>query len=175
MSARDMENAAAEVVFPTRRAIDLSQFLTPLLAHYRETLSAQDKHLIARLGQGVTAYANEDLMEAVFENLLENAASFTGKGEKIEIALENGGDFAVLRVADMGPGVDPADMPRIFDRYFSRRPVAEGFGGEAGVSDHRGLGLWIVSRNVEGLGGSVMARNRESGGFEVTVHLRAAP
>jgi two-component system sensor histidine kinase ChvG len=43
----------------------------------------------------------------------------------------------------------------------------------AGTNAHQGLGLWVVKRNIEGLGGSVAARNRRGGGFEITVKLRA--
>jgi len=42
-----------------------------------------------------------------------------------------------------------------------------------GAQDHQGLGLWVVKRNIEGLGGSVLAHNRQGGGFEVTVRLQA--
>ena len=39
------------------------------------------------------------------------------------------------------------------------------------AEQHYGLGLWIVRRNVEGLGGKISARNRDIGGFAVTVNL----
>jgi two-component system sensor histidine kinase ChvG len=42
------------------------------------------------------------------------------------------------------------------------------------AEQHEGLGLWIVKRNVEGLGGTVTAHNRDGGGFEIVVDLRGA-
>lgn len=173
-SVRDLEQAAAEVVYPVRRQMDLSQFLTQMLADYEETLAAQGKRLSASMAPGVTAVANEDLLEPVIENILENAASFTPKFGTIEVALEKAGDSVHVRVADRGPGVEPERLPRIFDRYFTYRDDPEGDGGTLTSTElHQGLGLWIVKRNVEGLGGKVTARNRDGGGFEISVSLRA--
>jgi len=112
-------------------------------------------------------------MEVVIENLLENAASFTPENGEIEVTLRADRDFAHIRVADRGPGVDPVHLGRIFDRYVSYRvPSADRGEQLQAASYHQGLGLWIVKRNVEGLGGTVTARNRQGGGFEITVTLR---
>jgi two-component system sensor histidine kinase ChvG len=172
-SARDLEQAAADVVFPERSRMNLSGFLTRLLSGHEAALSLQGKRLDTRIADGVLAYANEELVETVVENLLDNAASYTPKGERIEVALTKRGDFVSLTVADHGPGVDPVAIPRIFDRYVSSRP--EPINTDAGPAEHhQGLGLWIVKRKVEGLGGNVTGRNREGGGFEVTVSLRSS-
>ncbi len=172
-STRDMEQAAADVVYPMRRLVNLSVFLTQMLADYEVTLVAQGKRLSARIPNNITAFANEDLMEAVVENLLENAASYTSKGGTVEVVLDRDGDHARMRVADRGPGIDPDNLPHIFNRYMSfRRQVASGAGDTPAAECHQGLGLWIVKRNVEGLGGTIAARNRDGGGFEVTIMLR---
>jgi two-component system sensor histidine kinase ChvG len=115
------------------------------------------------------AFANEDVMEPVIENLLENAASFTPHGGIIEISLGREDGKACLRVLDQGPGVRPRQLPRIFERNVSFRDDDDVEGDFAG--GHQGLGLWIVKRNVEGLGGSVTARNRTRGGFEAIICL----
>jgi two-component system sensor histidine kinase ChvG len=172
-SVRDLEQAAAEVVYPVRRPIDLSQFLGQMLKDYEETLAAQGKRLSAKIAPGVTAYANEDLLEPVIENILENAASFTPKFGTIEVALEKSGDSVRVRIADRGPGVEPDKLPRIFDRYVTYRDELDGEGGTlTSTEQHQGLGLWIAKRNVEGLGGKVTGRNRSGGGFEITVNLK---
>ncbi len=169
-SVRDLEQAAAEVVYPVRRPIDLSAFLGQMLRDYEVTLAAQGKRLAATIEKGVTANANEDLLEPVIENLLENAASFTPKFGTIDVQLEKSGDWVHVRVGDRGPGVDADKLPRIFSRYFTYRDDAEV--ETLPSNEHQGLGLWIVKRNVEGLGGKVTARNRDGGGFEITVSLK---
>jgi len=172
-AARDLEEAVADVLYPVSHPTDLSGFLVQLLDAYGATLAAQGKQLVSDIAPGITAYANEDLMEPVVENLLENAASFTQKGGSIEASLAREGDMAVIRIADRGPGVDPRHLAHVFDRYASYRAVpASGNEILETVETHQGLGLWIVKRNVEGLRGSVSARNRDGGGFEVQLRLR---
>jgi two-component system sensor histidine kinase ChvG len=170
-SVREMEEAAADVIYPERRLIDLSDLLWRLLDAYKITLAAQKKHLVADIAPNLTAYASEDIVEAVVENLLENAVSFTPEGGLIEVSLTAERELVQIRVADRGPGVSQGHLPRIFDRYISYRAAKPGDTLQAGDC-HQGLGLWIVKRNVEGLGGIVTARNRPGKGFEVIVSLR---
>jgi two-component system sensor histidine kinase ChvG len=171
-AAREMESAAADVIYPECSLIDLSNFLSRLLEGYEYSLAPQSIRLITMIAPRVRAYANEDIMEVAIENLLENSASFTPQGGEIEVTLHADREFAYIRVADRGPGVEPWLLGRIFDRYVSHRPGSmEKAELLQAANSHQGLGLWIVKRNVEGLGGNVMARNRPGGGFEVTVSL----
>ena len=101
---------------------------------------------------------------------MENAASFTPEGGLVELGLNVEDDMVCLRVADQGPGVRPRHLPLIFERSVSFRSPAAG--KSLAANEHLGLGLWVVKRNVEGLGGTVQARNRSGGGFEVIVRLR---
>ena len=114
-------------------------------------------------------------MESIIENLLENAASFTKPGGAVEVSLSGANGHANLTVADNGPGVPPERVPKIFERYYSdRTQMPERMNGGSTTlqgEQHYGLGLWIARRNVEGLGGKISARNRETGGFAVTVSL----
>ena len=169
-ASRDMARAAAEVVYPVRRRVDLSAFTNQLLHDYGTALAAQGKRLSVSIAEGISAYTNEDMLEVIIENLLENAASFTPPGGAVDFRLDKSESITRIRVADRGPGVDTAKLPRIFDRYVSlRAQPADGNSATPAAEQHDGLGLWIVKRNVEGLGGSVTARNRDGGGFEIVV------
>jgi two-component system, OmpR family, sensor histidine kinase ChvG len=162
------------VVYPGRRRIDMSSFAAQMSGDYSALLAAQGKRLNVAIAEGVTAFANEDLLEVIIENLLENAASFTPRGGTVDFRLERMDGLARIRVADRGPGVDAEMLPRIFDRYVTQRAEPIEMNGVALAADsHQGLGLWIVKRNVEGLGGSVEGRNRDGGGFEIVVDLKA--
>ncbi len=81
----------------------------------------------------------------------------------------------MLNVEDEGPGVPGESLQRIFDRYFSDRPAPHGDGEIGTVPEsfegHFGIGLWIVRRNVEALGGTVEAANRADRGFLIRVTL----
>jgi signal transduction histidine kinase len=106
-----------------------------------------------------------DRLIQVFENLLDNASSFTPNGGRIAVSA-SGGDRAVLvSVRDQGPGIPQENLERIFDRFFTYRPA------EQQRQRHTGLGLSIVKAIVEGYGGAVTVTNDPGGGavFDVTL------
>jgi two-component system sensor histidine kinase ChvG len=118
----------------------------------------------------------------VFENLMDNAAGFAPAGSEVEVTVRREGPWAVLRVADCGPGIPPEHLQRIFDRFFSYRPAvgADRQAVSANVAkssdrrvEHPGLGLAIVKAIVEGYGGTVCASNREGGGAVFQARLPA--
>jgi two-component system sensor histidine kinase ChvG len=174
-AARDLEQVAAEVISTNSKPIDLSGYLSQLVTAFEPTLNAEGKHLHSDIEHGVQAYATEEAVESIIENLLENAASFTESGGTVTVRLSMENRFAHLTIADNGPGVPEANLPLIFERYFSARSQTRDCAPASGPTDnHYGLGLWIVRRNVEGLGGRISASNRDEGGFAVTASLRAA-
>jgi two-component system sensor histidine kinase ChvG len=114
----------------------------------------------------------------VLENLLDNAASFAPPGSEVEMTVAREGPWAVLRVADRGPGIPPEHLRRIFDRFFSYRPPGPAAESPAERApdpraEHPGLGLAIVKAIVEGYGGTVGAANRPGGGAVFEVRLPA--
>jgi len=90
----------------------------------------------------------------------------------ISITLTHSISKARVLVEDEGPGVDPRNLERIFDRYFSHRPE---MAMESNGNSHFGIGLWIVRRNVTALGGSIKASNRSSRGLMMAVTLPLVP
>jgi two-component system sensor histidine kinase ChvG len=175
-AARDLEHAAADTISVSSRPINLSTALSQLIAAYEATLTAEGKHLQSDIEQDVQAYASEEALESIIENLLENAASFTEPGGTVAVTLKLSGGYANLSIADNGPGVVDNHLSMIFDRHFSARTQGSMNPSLSVLSadNHYGLGLWIVRRNVEALGGRVSARNREGGGLAVTASFRAA-
>ena len=113
-------------------------------------LVAMDRH---RLGQ-------------VFQNLLQNAVQHAPAGGAVAVTATpvqlEGTAWIECHVYDSGPGIDLADLPRLFEPFFTRRR-----GGT-------GLGLSIVQKIVEEHGGTVSASNRPEGGARLIVRLPGA-
>ncbi len=109
----------------------------------------------------------------VLENLLDNAAGFAPLATEVEVTVHREGAWAVLRVADRGPGIPPELLQRIFDRFFSYRADGDASKAPNLRREHPGLGLAIVKSIVEGYGGTTCAANREGGGalFEVRLPI----
>jgi two-component system, OmpR family, sensor histidine kinase ChvG len=117
----------------------------------------------------VAVRASGERLAQVFENLLDNAESFSPDGGTVRVRLERRDGAAVASVRDEGPGIPPEHLPRIFERFFTWRPQSP-----TGAARHTGLGLAIVRTIVEGYGGSVTARNAEGGGAEFSVKIPAS-
>jgi two-component system sensor histidine kinase MprB len=93
-------------------------------------------------------------------NLLDNAVKWNGDGAPIDVTVKDG----AVTVRDHGPGIDPADLPHVFDRFY-RAPRARALPGS-------GLGLAIVRQVAEAHGGAVTAARAEDGGSVFTLELR---
>ncbi len=93
-------------------------------------------------------------LERVFENLVDNAVSFSPDGGRIAVVAIRIGDEVQVSVVDDGPGVAEDDRDTIFHRFHSVRPQHEAFGR------HSGLGLAIARTIVEGHGGAIMVESR---------------
>lgn len=106
-------------------------------------------------------------LERVFENLLDNAISFSPNDSTVTISLTRAAREIVVEVADHGPGVPIEARDQVFRRFQSIRPESEAFG------KHSGLGLAIARTIVEGHQGSITAesRNDQQAGARFVVKL----
>jgi two-component system sensor histidine kinase KdpD len=104
------------------------------------------------------------LFEQVLFNLLDNAAKHSPAGSSISITAQERGNGVVLRIVDEGEGIPPADVDRIFEKFYR----AAGDRRRAGT----GLGLAICRGFIEAMGGTITAANRADGtGAVMTITL----
>lgn len=116
-------------------------------------------------------YLDADLtrITQVFSNLLSNAAKFTNRGGKIQLAIQENGTEAVISVRDNGIGISPEMLPHIFDVFTQGEDI------EGRVKEGLGIGLSVVKRLVEMHNGSVEVRSDgHNSGSEFIVRLPQA-
>jgi two-component system sensor histidine kinase MprB len=101
-------------------------------------------------------------LERAIGNVLDNAAKWSPPGGEVDVKVDDG----TVSVRDHGPGIDDADMPYVFDRFY-RSPAARTMPGS-------GLGLAIVRQVAVAHGGTVVAERAEGGGTRVTLRLNGA-
>lgn len=123
-------------------------------------------------------WADIGLIERVLNNLVLNALRHTAPGGRIELTVCAQAELVVVRVADDGRGIAPADLPHVFERYWTTRSTAAAAPATADLPDHRpavsaGLGLAIARRIVELHGGSISVRPGEPRGCEFSFSLPA--
>jgi two-component system sensor histidine kinase MprB len=102
-------------------------------------------------------------IERAVTNLLDNAAKWGPDGSTVTVRLANG----VLTVDDQGPGIDPADLPHVFERFYRAR--------ESRSMPGSGLGLAIVQQVVGRHAGAVQAGAAQGGGARFTLWLPGGP
>lgn len=138
--------------------------MQPFLAH-------EDMHVETSIAPHLHVLGDEVELSRVLSNLFENARRYGRSPDQItrvRVAATLQGDWVILRVRDQGQGVPPAQLLILTQPFFrgdSARTSATG----------AGLGLSIVSKMVENMGGSLHLSNSASGGLEVVVRLRAGP
>ncbi|MDX3364504.1 MULTISPECIES: HAMP domain-containing sensor histidine kinase [Streptomyces] len=105
-------------------------------------------------------------LERAVLNLIDNAGKWSPADQPVQVRLRTEGESVVLEVDDGGPGIDAADIPRLFDRFY-RADSARGLPGS-------GLGLSIVQRVVDAHAGRATVARSARGGALLRVVLPAA-
>jgi two-component system, OmpR family, sensor histidine kinase MprB len=143
---------------PAEEAVEVR--LDQLIAEVvdRARIHAPDKRFSMELEPCVVRGVPARLDRAI-SNLLDNAAKWSPPGGTVEVRLHDG----ELSVRDHGPGIEPADVPHVFDRFY-RAPSARRLPGS-------GLGLAIVRQVAESHGGEVSAGTAEGGGARLALRL----
>ncbi len=103
--------------------------------------------------------ADMDRLSRAVGNLLDNARKWSPRGQEVSVVCRDG----EVVVRDHGPGIAPADLPHIFDRFY-RAPSARGLPGS-------GLGLAIVAQVVKAEGGTIRAQSDPGGGTRMSMRL----
>jgi two-component system sensor histidine kinase KdpD len=110
-------------------------------------------------------------MDQVLTNLLENAVRYTPPDSPIEICARQDDQHITLSVADRGPGIPPADLEHIFDKFYRVLDTRTTSSKAAGIHTGSGLGLAVCRGLVEAQGGHIWAEARSGGGaiFYITL------
>jgi signal transduction histidine kinase len=123
---------------------------------------------LANSAASVNLRADPKDLELIWVNLLENAVQYSPSGSSVVLrTARNGAETVVVSVEDCGPGVSPAELPHIFERFRRGDP------SRARATGGFGLGLAICKALVEAYGGRIEAANRTPQGAVVRVELPA--
>lgn len=112
---------------------------------------------------------DRDVIVGALLNLLSNAAKYGGADHPIEVLIDSDGTTASIAVRDRGPGIPASEQARVFKEFY-RTPEAYRSNVEG-----TGLGLALVKRHIEALGGSVEVVSRLGEGATFTIKLPGVP
>lgn len=170
VAGQQATEAAARMAAPPREPVQIDALLHDLCADFEGPCETRGVHLVTKIDDVAVVLGSDEMIESVLENVVENAVSFSPVGGTVQVALSVGRGRVRITVRDEGPGAPVQVLDRLFEKGFSQRPTQH---GEANAETHFGLGMWIVRRNVEALGGTVIAANRKTGGLDVVIDLPA--
>lgn len=171
-AARQMEEMTAELLDQPLQKVELLEPMKRIVQAYGVAQGESGPEIVLTASATPTVNAGEDLLETVIENLLDNAIGFSPPGGKVTLSLDQDGSDALITVDDQGSGVAEEKLEQIFERYYSERDETTRTGG-GDSHEHFGIGLWIVRRNVESIGGRITAENSAQGGLRVRVRIPA--
>ena len=159
----NLSRLEGEIVREKLVRVDLRRLLEDLVSIYSDTRKETDARVTLATTPGEYVVMGRDgPLAQVIRNLIENARSFSPPGGLVTVTLSRltspRGPAIRVTVEDDGPGIPPDKLEKIFQRFYTDRPVGAKFGNNSG------LGLSIVRQITETHRGAVWAENRMTDG-----------
>ena len=149
-------------IVPEAKPFDLGEHIRRCALAFEELWEQKNITFEADLDEINVSY-DESLLEIVWNNLLSNAIKFTNVGGKIILSLKAQAGLAVISVTDTGVGMDTVIQKHIFDKFFQ--------GDRSRAVEGNGLGLALVKKTVELLGGTISVDSAPGYGSTFTICL----
>ena len=144
------------------REIDLVPFVGEIKSYFDSMASVRAiSYTFTSSIKQCTLWIDPDLLEKVFFNLLSNAFKFTPEGGSVRIELTEEGDRVFIRVIDTGSGIQPGNLPHLFDRFYTED-----------LSMGTGIGLHLVKEYIHMHGGEIRVESEPGQRTTFTVCLR---
>lgn len=157
-----------------REPVDAGELLDDIALRFADRAARQGVRIAvdhAAMSEAPFAALDIELFERAVANLVDNALKFCPAGAAITLSARADPTTLHVGVADTGPGIAPADLPHLFDRFYQSRQSVAPATGEGG----KGLGLAIVKRIAELHGGSAQVRSTLGQGTQVLLTLPRQP
>lgn len=148
---------------PEFEVLDLTECVAQAILQYEEQIEGKGLELSCDLAD-VTLHSCRSYLDIVFCNLLSNAIKFTERGGRIGVSLQQRGGAAVITVSDTGCGISPEVGARIFEKFYQADTSHAGEGN--------GLGLALVKKVIDLLGGEISVKSELHKGSTFTVVLK---
>ncbi len=144
----------------------LRDILDDLTEKYNTTAQERGLHFQMRADELPQVNANPDRVEQVLVILLDNAMKYTPEGGQVSVEAESDDEKVTLSVRDTGIGIDPADQPYVFDRFYKVDRAHTGLGS--------GLGLSIASELIKSMGETIWLKSAPGEGSTFFFTLKRA-
>lgn len=139
-----------------RTTVDLTALAAEAIAALTDLASARRVSIRLSYGESdfrKSLWVNGDALQLqrVFANLITNGINHSPRGGKVEVVLESGSAYQVVRVLDSGQGIMADELPHLFERFYQGHSDRQAKGS--------GLGLYLTRQIITAHGGTIWAEN----------------
>ncbi len=153
-------------IYPTATAYSLDEQLRECFLCFESVWEEKEIEIETDIAEDVTLCADPELLLLVWNNLFSNAFKFTEKGGKVSVSLKTEEGYAIVSVMDTGCGITPEVGAHMFEKFYQ--------GDTSHATQGNGLGLALVRRVVDIVGGDIAVSSEVGRGSTFTVKLGRA-
>ena len=151
-------------IFSEKKIYNLGEQLCECLLNFERVWEEKNIEICTDIEEDVFVESDPELLTLVWNNLFSNAMKFTDSGENVSLSLETEEDFAIVRVSDTGCGISSDTGQHIFEKFYQ--------GDTSHAMQGNGLGLALVKRVADIVGGDISVSSELGKGSTFTVKLR---
>lgn len=144
-------------------AFNLTESLSEIVVGFESIIENKNLNLNCDFDD-VTVFSSKSLLEIVWNNLISNAIKFTDNGGKIDVSLKKVGSNVEVSVLDTGVGMTSEVGAKIFEKFYQ--------GDTSHASSGNGLGLALVKKVIDILGGEISVQSEINKGSKFTIVLK---
>lgn len=162
----DLVAADEHELKPLIRTVNLADLLGDFLLSFQDVARKKGARIELKAADSLSVETDPELLTVILNNLFSNALRYCGEGGIVQIEARTDSGGYQISVIDDGPGVDPKDLPHIFDPFYRAdraRSRSEGA---------KGLGLAIALRFAEALGAHISVQSELGEGSTFTLHCQ---
>ena len=154
-------------IYPATVTFDLSEQLCECLLGFEDAWEAKNLEIETEIEDGILVDSDPELLFLVWNNLFSNAIKFTEDGGTVGLKVYRDGSHAVIEVSDTGCGISPEVGAHIFEKFYQ--------GDTSHATQGNGLGLALVKRIVDIIGGEISVSSVQGKGSTFTVKIKSTP
>lgn len=151
-------------IYPEKNRYNLSEQLCECLLQFENVWEKSKIQIDIDLDEDVLVNGDMELLNIVWNNLFSNAFKFTESEGVVSVSLKNDKEFAIVKVSDTGCGMLPEVGRHIFDKFYQ--------GDTSHATEGNGLGLALVKRIIDIIGGEIFVSSTLGVGSTFTVKLK---
>ena len=151
-------------IYPKVESYDLGEQLCECLLGYESVWEKKNIEIDTDITENVMVNTDQELLTLVWNNLFSNAFKFTDKGGTVTVTLTATEHHAIVQVKDTGCGMSPEIGAHIFEKFYQ--------GDSSHATQGNGLGLALVKRVIDIMGGEIRVESTPGKGTTFTVRIR---